>query len=158
MQGSSDAGEMSSIPLVSSTQPAGLHQQVMSPTLGYGTAGHGTSVSSVTPNPPIARTEGGLGFTQELATGRALESTGQSGTAEPDGVQHQVSTTSDGGIASTQELQLPGQTPGRSPGLEASTGMSGTASSEALPGGRVVAGDSTGEGFVTFATGFANHS
>ena len=27
MQGSSDAGEMSSIPLVSSTQPAGLHQQ-----------------------------------------------------------------------------------------------------------------------------------
>ena len=136
-------------PLVPSTQPAGSLQQVMSPTLGYGTAGHGTSVSSVTPNPPIARTEGGLGFTQELATGRALESTGQSGTAEPDGVQHQVSTTSNGGIASTQGVQLLGQTPGGSPGLEASTGMSGTASSEALPGGRVVAGNSTGEGFVT---------
>ena len=81
-------------PLISSSQPAGSLQQVMSPTLGYGTAGHGTSVSSVTPNPPIARAEGGLGFTQELATGRALESTGQSGTADPDGVQHQVSTTS----------------------------------------------------------------
>ena len=136
-------------PLVPSTQPAGSLQQVMSPTLGYGTAGHGTSVSSVTPNPPIARTEGGLGFAQELATGRALDSTGQSGTAQRDGVQHQVSTTNEGGIASTQKLQLPGQAPGGSPGLEASTGMSGTASSEALPGGRVVAGDSTGEGFVT---------
>ena len=132
-----------------SSQPAGLHQQVMSPTLGYGTAGHGTSVSSVTPNPPIARAEGGRRFAQELATGRALDSTGQSGTAEPDGVQHQVSTTNEGGIASTPGVQLPGQAPGGSPGLEASTGMSGTASSEALPGGRVVAGDSTGEGFVT---------
>ena len=132
-----------------SSQPAGLHQQVMSPTLGYGTAGHGTNVSSVTPDSSIARTEGGLGFAQHVAAGRALESTGQSGTAEPDGVQHQVSTTSDGGIASTQGVQLPGQTPGGSPGLEASAGMSGTASSEALPGGRVVAGDSTGEGFVT---------
>ena len=149
MQGSSDAGEMSSIPLVSSTQPAGSFQQVMSPTLGYGTAGHGTNVSSVTPDSSIARTEGGLGFAQHVAAGRALESTGQSGTAEPDGVQHQVSTTSDGGIASTQGVQLPGQTPGGSPGREASTGVSGTASSEALPGGRVVAGDSTGEGFVT---------
>ena len=60
-----------------------------------------------------------------------------------------MSTTNEGGIASTQGVQLPGQAPGGSPGLEASTGMSGTASSEALPGGRVVAGDSTGEGFVT---------
>ena len=138
-------------PLVPSTQPAGSLQQVMSPTLGYGTAGHGTNVSSVTPDSSIARTEGGVGFTQHVAAGRALDSTGQSGTAEPDGVQHQVSTTNEGGIASasTQGVQLPGQAPGGSPGLEASTGMSGTASSEALPGGRVVAGDSTGEGFVT---------
>ena len=51
-------------PLVPSTQPAGSLQQVMSPTLDYGTAGHGTSVSSVTPNPPIAGTEGGLGLHQ----------------------------------------------------------------------------------------------
>ena len=145
----SDNRELITPLLSTSSQPAGSHQQVMSPTLGYGTAGDGTSVSSVTPNPPIARTEGGLGFAQELAMGRALESTGQSGTAEPDGVQHQVSTTNEGGIASTQGVQLPGQAPGGSPGLEASTGMSGTASSEALPGGRVVAGDSTGEGFVT---------
>ena len=65
--------------------------------------------------PPIARTEGGLGFAQELATGRALDSTGQSGTADPDGVQHQVSTTNEGGIASTQGVQLPGQAPGGSP-------------------------------------------
>ena len=136
-------------PLISSSQPAGSLQQVMSPTLGYGTAGHGTNVSSVTPDSSIARREGGLGFAQHVAAGRALESTGQSGTAEPDGVQHQVSTTSDGGIVGTQGVQMPGQTPGGSPGLEANTGMSGTASSEALPGGRVVAGDSTGEGFVT---------
>ena len=79
-------------PLLStSSQPAGSHQQVMSPTLGYGTAGHGTNVSSVTPDSSIARTEGGSGFAQHVAAGRALESTGQSGTAEPDGVQHQVS-------------------------------------------------------------------
>ena len=109
-------------PLVPSTQPAGSLQQVMSPTLGYGTAGHGTNVSSVTPDSSIARTEGGLGFTQHVAAGRALDSTGQSGTAEPDGVQHQVSTTNEGGIASasTQGVQLPGQAPGGSPGLEAS--------------------------------------
>ena len=136
-------------PLVPSTQPAGSLQQVMSPTLDYGTAGHGTSVSSVTPNPPIAGTEGGLGFASGLATGRAFASTGQSGTAEPEGVHQQVSTTSEGGIVGTHGVQMPGQTPGGSPGLEASTGMSGTASGEALPGGRVVAGDSTGEGFVT---------
>ena len=136
-------------PLVPSAQPAGSHQQVMSPTLDYGTAGHGTSVSSVTPNPPIAGTEGGLGFASGLATGRAFASTGQSGTAEPEGVHQQVSTTSEGGIVGTHGVQMPGQTLGGSPGLEASTGMSGTASGEALPGGRVVAGDSTGEGFVT---------
>ena len=136
-------------PLVPSAQPAGSHQQVMSPTLDYGTAGHGTSVSSVTPNPPIAGTEGGLGFASGLATGRAFASTGQSGTAEPEGVHQQVSTTSEGGIVGIHGVQMPGQTPGGSPGLEASTGMSGTASGEALPGGRVVAGDPTGEGFVT---------
>ena len=42
-------------PLVPSTQPAGSLQQVMSPTMGYGTAGHGTNVSSVTPDSSIAR-------------------------------------------------------------------------------------------------------
>ena len=145
----SESRELITPLLSTSSQPAGSHQQVMSPTLGYGTAGHGTNVSSVTPDSSIARTEGGLGFAQHVAAGRALESTGQSGTAEPDGVQHQVSTTSDGGIVGTQGVQMPGQTPDGSPGLEASTGMSGTASSEALPGGRVVAVDSTGEGFVT---------
>ena len=81
-----------------------------------------------------------------MCAGRARESTGQSGTAEPDGVQHQVSTTSDGGIASTQGYNCPVK---HRAGAQVSTGMSGTASSEALPGGRVVAGDSTGEGFVT---------
>ena len=54
-------------PLVTTSQPVGSHQQVMSPTLGYGTAGHGTNVSSVTPDSSIARTEGGLGFTQHVA-------------------------------------------------------------------------------------------
>ena len=145
----SDNRELITPLLSTSSQPAGSHQQVMSPTLDYGTAGHGTSVSSVTPNPPIAGTEDGLGFASGLATGRAFASTGQSGTAEPEGVHQQVSTTSEGGIVGTHGVQMPGQTPGGSPGLEASTGMSGTATGEALPGGRVVAGDSTGEGFVT---------
>ena len=44
-------------PLISASQPAGgAHQQVMSPTLGYGTAGHGTNVGSVTPNPTNSAT------------------------------------------------------------------------------------------------------
>ena len=60
-------------PLISSSQPAGSLQQVMSPTLGYGTAGHGTNVGSVTPNPPNSGTEGGLGFASDMAAGRGLE-------------------------------------------------------------------------------------
>ena len=59
-------------PLISASQPAGgTHQQVMSPTLGYGTAGHGTSVTSATPQSSYARTEGGLGFAQDVAAGGA---------------------------------------------------------------------------------------
>ena len=51
------------------------------------------TVSSITPNPQIAGIEDGLGFASGLAAGRASESTSLSGTAEPDGVQPQVSTT-----------------------------------------------------------------
>ena len=95
MQGSSDAGEMSSIPLVSSTQPAGLHQQVMSPTLRTA-FGYGTNESSATPNPLNSGTEGGLGFASDVAAGRGLEGTGQADTAESGGVQSQASTTTVG--------------------------------------------------------------
>ena len=75
-------------PLISASQPAGgTHQQVMSPTLGYGTAGHGTNVGSVTRNPPNSGTEGGQGFASDMAARRGLEGTGQADTAESGGMQ-----------------------------------------------------------------------
>ena len=96
-------------PLMSASQPAGgTHQQVMSPTLGYGTAGHGTNVGSVTPNPPNSGTEGGLGFASDMAARRGLEGTGQADTAESGGVQSQASTTTEhGGIPSTPWVHVP---------------------------------------------------
>ena len=67
-------------PLISSSQPAGVRQQVMSPTLGQG---YGTTVQQ--PSPPPGRdgsqqvsgstptlATGGMGF-EPMATGRALE-------------------------------------------------------------------------------------
>ena len=71
-------------PLISTSQPAGSHQQVMSPTLGTA-FGYGTNESSATPNPPNSGTEGGLGFASDMAAGRGLEGTGQADT-----VQNQV--------------------------------------------------------------------
>ena len=68
-------------PLLSSTHPAGSHQQVMSPTLRTA-FGYGTNESSATPNPPNSGTEGGLGFASDVAAGRGLEGTGQADTAE----------------------------------------------------------------------------
>ena len=75
-------------PLISASQPAGgTHQQVMRPTLGYGTAGHGTSVTSATPQSSYARTEGGLGFAQDVAVGGASSGGSQSGVANSEGTQ-----------------------------------------------------------------------
>ena len=156
MQGSSDAGEMSSIPLVSSTQPAGLHQQVMSPTLRTA-FGYGTNESSATPNPPNSGTEGGLGFASDVAAGRGLEGTGQADTAESGGVQSQASTTTvHGGIQSTPWVHVPVPTPGGSSGLQSSTSMSGTGTErlgrdgEALLGGVLAENAPSVEGgFVT---------
>ena len=66
-------------PLTSASQPAGgTHQQVMSPTLGYSTAGHGTNVTSATSQSSYARTEGGLGFAQDVAAGGASSGGSQS--------------------------------------------------------------------------------
>ena len=94
-------------PLLSSTHPAGSHQQVMSPTLGTA-FGYGTNESSATPNPPNSGTEGGLGFASDMATGRGLEGTGQADTAESGGVQSQASTTTEhGGIPSTRGYMRP---------------------------------------------------
>ena len=51
-----------------------------------------------------------------------------------------MSTASKGGKSAHQIVHVPGNTPGGSPGLQTSTGMPGTASGEAAPGG-AVAGD-----------------
>ena len=144
-------------PLVPSTQPAGSLQQVMSPTLGYSTAGHGTNVGSVTPNPPNSGTEGGLGFASDVAARRGLEGTGQADTAESGGVQSQASTTTvHGGIQSTPWVHVPVPTPGGSSGLQSSTSMSGTGTErlgrdgEALLGGVLAENAPSVEGgFVT---------
>ena len=134
-------------PLVPSTQPAGSLQQVMSPTLGYGTAGHGTNVYGSTQTSGNAQ-PGGTGF-EPSATGGALEGAGQYEQTRSSGEASQVSTTTEGGILGAQGAHVPVQTPGGSSGLEASTGRLGTVSSDALPGGIVDAGDSHVEGFVT---------
>ena len=60
-----------------------------------------------------------------------------------------MSTANVGGDEVQMVVPIPGNlSPGGSPGLEASAGMLGTVSGDAEPGGRVVAGVSTG-GFVT---------
>ena len=134
-------------PLVPSTQPAGSLQQVMSPTLGYGTAGQGTNVYGSTQTSGNAQ-PGGTGF-EPSATGGVLEGAGQYEQTRSSGEASQVPTTTEGGILGAQGAHVPVQTPGGSSGLEASTGRLGTVSSDALPGGIVDAGDSHVEGFVT---------
>ena len=113
-------------PLISVSQPAGgTHQQVMSPTLGYGTAGHGTNVTSATPQSSYARTEGGLGFAQDVAAGGASSGGSQSGVANSEGTQW-MSTTGGGGESEARlNAPQPSQAPGGSSGLQAFTGMSG---------------------------------
>ena len=143
-------------PLLSSTHPAGSHQQVMSPTLRTA-FGYGTNESSATPNPPNSGTEGGLGFASDVAAGRGLEGTGQADTAESGGVQSQASTTTvHGGIQSTPWVHVPVPTPGGSSGLQSSTSMSGTGTErlgrdgEALLGGVLAENAPSVEGgFVT---------
>ena len=143
-------------PLLSSTHPAGSHQQVMSPTLRTA-FGYGTNESSATPNPPNSGTEGGLGFASDVAAGRELEGTGQADTAESGGVQSQASTTTvHGGIQSTPWVHVPVPTPGGSSGLQSSTSMSGTGTErlgrdgEALLGGVLAENAPSVEGgFVT---------
>ena len=151
MAGLFETGELA-IPLVS-TQPAGgSHQQVMSPTLGqgYGTTTH--------PSPPPGRDgiqsgstptlAGGMGF-ESMATGGALGGIDQTGVCADSVGMPQVSTAIEGGDEVQTVVPIPGNVAlGGSPGLKASTGMLGTASGDAKPGGRVVAGASA-EGFVT---------
>ena len=151
MAGLFETGELA-IPLVS-TQPAGgSHQQVMSPTLGqgYGTTTH--------PSPPPGRDgiqsgstptlAGGMGF-EPMATGGALGGIDQTGVCADSVGMPQVSTAIEGGDEVQTVVPIPGNVaPGGRPGLKASTGMLGTASGDAEPGGRVVAGASA-EGFVT---------
>ena len=143
-------------PLLSSTHPAGSHQQVMSPTLRTA-FGYGTNERSATPNPPNSGTEGGLGFASDVAAGRGLEGTGQADTAESGGVQSQASTTAvHGGIQSTPWVHVPVPTPGGSSGLQSSTSMSGAGTErlgrdgEALLGGVLAENAPSVEGgFVT---------
>ena len=140
-------------PLVPSTQPAGSHQQVMSPTLNYGSAGHGTNVQSSTQTSGNAQPEG-MGF-ELRATGGALDGVGQREQTRSSGEASQVSTTGKGGESEARHnAPQPSQAPGGSSGLQAFTCMSGAGTQqrrgegEALPGG-VGAGNSPIEGFVT---------
>ena len=143
-------------PLVSTSQPAGALQQVMSPTLGqgYGTTAQQPSpppgrdgsqqVSGSTPPPENAHS-GAEGF-GPMATGGALID--QTGVCADSGGMPQVSTANAGGDGVQMVVPVSGNvSPGESPGLEASTGMLlGTESGAAESGGRVVAGASA-EGF-----------
>ena len=101
MAGNVDLREQAT-PLISTSQPAGSHQQVMSPTQGYGTVmpqssqppgrdGLQEHMHSATPDAPTAGIEGGLGFV-DMAAGRARASIDPA-----EGVQH-ASTTTEGGI------------------------------------------------------------
>ena len=144
---------------MSTSQPAGSLQQVMSPTLGQG---YGTTTQQSSPPPgrdglqqvpgltptPAQGQSGGMGFEPNMATGGALGSIDQH---EPSGCSEgmpPVSTTITGGDVAHHVVQIPGVTPGGSPGLQTSTGVLGTVSGDALSGG-VVAGDSQVEGFAT---------
>ena len=114
-------------PLGSFAQPAGSHQQVMSPTQGYGTVmpqssqppgrdGLQEHMHSATPDAPTAGIEGGLGFV-DTAAGRARASIDPA-----EGVQH-ASTTTEGGILHGMPRSMPQavQPPDGSPGPEANT-------------------------------------
>ena len=119
-------GELAT-PLVPPAQPAGSHQQVMSPTQGCGTVTPQSSqppgrdglqehMHSATPDAPTAGIEGGLGFV-EMAAGRARASIDPA-----EGVQH-ASTTTEGGILHGMPRSMPQavQPPDGSPGPEANT-------------------------------------
>ena len=114
-------------PLVS--QPAGgSHQQVIPPPGRDGIQSGST--------PTLA---GGMGF-EPMATGGALGGIDQTGVCADSGGMPQVSTATEGGDEVQMVVPIPGNVaPGGSPGLEASTGMLGTAFADAEPGGRVVA-------------------
>ena len=140
----------------------------MSPTLGqghYGTLGNMPSPppgrdghpgsQDATQTPAQVHAAGGVGFASDTAAGRA------SGGGDPAEGTPQVSTTTDGGIASAPRSAPPRSiAPGGSPGPEANASAHQAASSEARPamdlsGGGVLGGiRSTGEtvgaeGFVT---------
>ena len=84
-----------------------------------------------------------------MAMGGALGGIDQTGVCADSVEMPQVSTATEGGYEVQTVVPIPGNVaPGGSPGLEASTGILGTASGDAEPGGRVVAGASA-EGFVT---------
>ena len=158
MSGVTAAGELIT-PLVSYPQPAGSHQQVMSPTLGQG---YGTTIQQPSPppgrdglqqapgsTPTLAQGQtGGMGF-EPMATGGALGGIDQTGVCADSGGMPQVSTVNAGGDRAQMVVPVSGNVaPGESPGLEASPGMLGTVSGDAEPRGRVVTGASA-EGFVT---------
>ena len=67
----------------------------MSPTLNYGSAGHGTNVQSSTQTSGNAQPEG-MGF-ELRATGGALDGVGQREQTRSSGEASQVSTTGRGG-------------------------------------------------------------
>ena len=138
-------------PLVSTSQPAGSLQQVMSPTLGQG---YGTTTQQSSPPPgrdglqqvpglmpaPAQGQSGGMGFEPNMATGGALGGIDQH---EPSGGSEgmpPVSTTITGGDVAYHVVQMPGVSSGESPDLQTSTGAPGTVSGDALSGG-VVAGE-----------------
>ena len=125
-------------PLVSTSQPAGSLQQVMSPTLGQG---YGTTTQQSSPPPaPAQGQSGGMGFEPNMATGGALGGIDQH---EPSGGSEgmpPVSTTITGGDVAYHVVQMPGVSSGESPDLQTSTGALGTVSGDALSGG-VVAGE-----------------
>ena len=167
-----DSARRLATPLVASASaPAGSHQQVMSPTLGqghYGTLGNMPSPppgrdghpgsQDATQTPAQVHAAGGVGFASDTAAGRA------SGGGDPAEGTPQVSTTTDGGIASAPRSAPPRSiAPGGSPGPEANASAHQAASSEARPamdlsgggvcgmlGGIRSTGETVGaEGFVT---------
>ena len=138
-------------PLISSSQPAGVLQQVMSPTLGQG---YGTTAQQPSPppgrdgshqvsgsTPPLENAHSGAEGFGPVATGGALGGIDQTGVCADSGGMPQVSTANAGGDGVQMVVPVSG--------LEASTGMLlGTESGDAESGGRVVAGASA-EGFLT---------
>ena len=142
-------------PLVSTSQPAGALQQVMSPMLGQD---YGTSANPSPPagrdgiqsgsTPPLENAHSGAEGVEPMAAGRAFEGADQRESLQDSGEAPQMSTTIRGGDVAHHVVQTPDASPGESPGLQTSTGRLGTVSGDAVSGG-VVAGDSQVEGFVT---------